>query len=342
MASRADLCHRARVHEQGAVDVRVGVGGRETTKVVLSGAARGSAREAGAWEGAEMTVARPETLDEVLAALSDAPNADLLAGGTDFMVEVNFGHRRPRTVVALRRVRELRGWHRDDGMWDLGALVTYRQIELELAGDLPALATASRTVGSPQIRNAGTVGGNIGTASPAGDALPLLTALDAHVVCSGVEGRRTIALREFITGPKQTDRRPGEVITRVRFDACEGPQQFLKIGPRAAMAISTACLALVADTDARRVRVGCGSVAPRPIRPDEAEAFASEALDWESGAIAPDDVATFGQMVAGAVTPVTDHRGTAGYRSHAIGVLARRALERAARELADHGTQEAR
>jgi CO/xanthine dehydrogenase FAD-binding subunit len=289
-----------------------------------------------------MTVVRPATLDDALAALSDVPDADLLAGGTDFMVEVNFGHRRPRTVVALRRVRQLRGWHRDNGTWDLGALVTYRQIELELAADLPALAAASRTVGSPQIRNAGTLGGNIGTASPAGDALPLLTALDAQVVCTGTEGQRTLALREFITGPKQTDRRPAEVITRVRFDACNGPQQFLKIGPRNAMAISTASLALVADTDDRRVRVGCGSVAPRPIRPAEAEAFASEAFDWASGAIAPDDVATFGRMVAGAVTPVTDHRGTAAYRTHAIGVLARRALERAARELADPDTQEAR
>jgi CO/xanthine dehydrogenase FAD-binding subunit len=289
-----------------------------------------------------MTVVRPATLDDALDALSDAPDADLLAGGTDFMVEVNFGHRRPRTVVALRRTGELRGWHRDDGVWDLGALVTYRQVELELADDLPGLAAASRTVGSPQIRNAGTIGGNIGTASPAGDALPLLTALDAQVVCAGVDGERTVALREFITGPKQTDRRPGEVIARVRFDACRGPQQFLKIGPRNAMAISTACLALVADTDDRRVRVGCGSVAPRPIRPDEAEAFASEALDWETGAIAPDDVVTFGRMVAGAVSPVTDHRGTSAYRTHAVGILARRALERAARALAGPDAQEAR
>ena len=271
---------------------------------------------------------------DAVDALADAPDADLLAGGTDLMVEVNFGHRRPTRIVALRRVEELRGWRREDRRFDLGAMTTYRQIEDELAAELPAWAAAARTVGSPQIRNAGTVGGNIGTASPAGDALPLLVALDADVVCDGVDGRRTVTLRDFITGPKQTDRRPGELISRVRFDACAGPQQFLKVGPRNAMAISTACLALVADTDARRIRVGTGSVAPRPLRPAEAEAFASEAIDWDAGTMAPDDVDTFGTMVSRAVSPVTDHRGTEAYRRHAVGVLARRALARALRDLA--------
>lgn len=284
-----------------------------------------------------MSIARPRTLADAIAALDDDPRADLLAGGTDLMVEVNFGHRRPQRIVALRRVGELGGWHRDGDRYDLGATVTYRQIEDELRDALPAFAAAARTVGSPQIRNAGTIGGNIGTASPAGDALPLLTALDAEVVCDGVDGRRTVALRDFVTGPKQTDLRPGELIARVRFSACAGPQQFLKVGPRNAMAISTACLALIADTDDRRVRVGLGSVAPRPVRPDEAEAFASGAIDWRAGDIAPDDLDTFGAMVAGAVTPITDHRGTAAYRSHAVGVLARRALARAVRELANGG-----
>ncbi|MBW3604449.1 MAG: FAD binding domain-containing protein [Actinobacteria bacterium] len=281
-----------------------------------------------------MTVVRPRSLSEAIDALSDAPDADLLAGGTDFMVEVNFGHRRPQRIIALRRVEELQGWRRDNGVFDFGALVTYRQIEHELADELPAFAGASRTVGSPQIRNAGTVGGNVGTASPAGDALPLLTALDAQVVCDGVDGRRTLPLLEFITGPKQTARREGELIVRIRFDRCSGPQHFLKIGPRNAMAISTACLALVADTDARRVRVGSGSAGPRPMRPDEAEAFASEAVDWDTGDIASDDLDTFAEMVAGATAPISDHRGTAEYRSYAIGVLARRALRRAVADLA--------
>ncbi len=282
-----------------------------------------------------MSVARPTTVADAIDALSAAPDADLLAGGTDFMVEVNFGHRRPRRIVALRRVDELRGWRRVDGVYDLGALVTYRQIEDELADELPAFAAAARTVGSPQIRNAGTIGGNIGTASPAGDALPLLAALDAQVVCDGVDGRRTMPLREFIVGPKQIERRDGELIARVRFDRCRGPQHFLKVGQRNAMAISLVSLALVADIDARRVRVGIGSAAPRPVRPAEAEAFASAAIDWTTGDIAPDDVAAFADMVAAATSPITDHRGTAEYRVHAVAVLARRALQRAVRDLAD-------
>lgn len=285
-----------------------------------------------------MSVVRPSSLGEVLDALSSTPDAHLLAGGTDFMVEVNFGHRRPDHIVALRRVAELQGWTVDNGTFDLGAMVTYRQIERDLAGDLPAFAAAARTVGSPQIRNAGTVGGNIGTASPAGDALPLLTALDAQVVCAGTEGKRTVALTDYITGPKQTDRRRGEVVTRVRFDRVRGPQHFLKIGPRNAMAISVACLALVLDLDHRQVRVGLGSAGPRPARPREAEQFAAGALDWDSGHMAPDDVDEFARMVAAATAPITDHRGTTEYRTHAIGVLARRALVRALRNVAGAGT----
>ncbi len=283
-----------------------------------------------------MSVVRPSSLAEALDALSSAPAAHLLAGGTDFMVEVNFGHRRPEHIVALRRVAELQGWTAGDGTFDLGAMVTYRQIEHELAGDLPALAAAARTVGSPQIRNAGTVGGNIGTASPAGDALPLLTALDARVVCAGLEGERTLALTDYITGPKRTDRRPGELVTRVRFDRVRGPQHFLKIGPRNAMAISVACLALVLDLDRRHVRVGLGSAGPRPARPAEAEQFAAGALDWDTGEMALDDIDEFGRMVAAAAAPITDHRGTTEYRRHAVGVLARRALGRALRDIAGH------
>jgi CO/xanthine dehydrogenase FAD-binding subunit len=286
-----------------------------------------------------MSVVRPHSLDEALEALAGTPDAHVLAGGTDFMVEVNFGHRRPRHIVALRRIGELQGWRASNGSFDLGALLTYRQIERELAGRLPAFAAAARTVGSPQIRNAGTVGGNIGTASPAGDALPLLVALDAQVVCASAGGERTVALTDFITGPKQTDRRPGELITRIRFDGVRGPQHFLKIGPRNAMAISVACLALVLDIDRRAVRVGMGSVGPRPTRPAEAEAYIAGEIDWDAGSVAPRATEQFGQMIAGWAAPITDHRGTAEYRRHAVSVLARRALARALDDLRG-GTQE--
>src|SRR4029453_13268072 len=121
-------------------------------------------------------IAHPRTLDEALEALQRMPDAQLLAGGTDFVVEVNFGHRRPPAVVGLRRVAELQGWRRDDGQLVLGAGLTFTEIENELVEELPALAAAARTVGSPQMRNAGTIGGNLGTASPAGGALPGLAA----------------------------------------------------------------------------------------------------------------------------------------------------------------------
>lgn len=275
-----------------------------------------------------MTVARPRTLDATLHALAELPDAHLLAGGTDFMVEVNFGHRRPRHIVGLRRVAELQGWEAVDGHYDLGAGLTYTALQYELADGLPGLAAAARTVGSPQIRNAGTVGGNVGTASPAGDLLPLLVAMDAEVVTASRHGARTLPVAEFITGPKRTGIRGEEVIHRVRVPRIAGPQQFLKVGTRNAMVISVACLGLVLDPGVRRVGVGLGSVGPRPLRAPDAEAYLSETLDWDRLRAADDDVERFGQLVAQAATPITDHRSTAAYRRHAVGVLARRALRR--------------
>lgn len=275
-----------------------------------------------------MAVARPRTLDEAVAALAETPQAHLLAGGTDFMVEVNFGHRRPDHVVALRRVEELRGWKSEDGQLTLGAGLTYRAMQEELAAELPALAQAARTVGSPPIRNAGTLGGNVATASPAGDTLPVLVALDAEVELVGPGGARRVPLDGFVTGVKSTDRRPGEVIRAVRARRVDGPQEFLKVGTRNAMVISISCLALVLDVEQRRVRCGLGSVSPVPLRPTAAEDFASEAIDWP-GLHADDDVVErFGTLAARSCSPISDHRGTAEYRRHTVAVMARRALRR--------------
>jgi CO/xanthine dehydrogenase FAD-binding subunit len=276
-----------------------------------------------------MRVAHPRTLAEALQALEAMPDAQLLAGGTDFVVEVNFGHRRPEAVVGLRRVAELQGWRRADGELVLGAGLTFAQIETELAQELPALAAASRTVGSPQMRNAGTIGGNLGTASPAGDALPVLAAMDARVVLASREGTRTLPVAEFVTGVKRTALRPGELIREVRLARLRGPQQFLKVGTRNAMVISIACAALVVDLDGRTVRVGLGAVAPTPVRAPEAEAFIAGALDWDGPGAAPAAVARFGELAAAAARPITDHRSTAAYRRRAVQVLATRALQRA-------------
>ncbi len=279
-----------------------------------------------------MSVVVPRNLPEVYAALAEDPAATLLMGGTDLMVEVNFGHRRPSHVVALARVEELRGWRRDgDGVF-LGAGLTYTEMETgELADLLPALAQAARTVGSPQIRTAGTVGGHRGTGSPAGDTLPVLAALDAVVVLGSADGVRELPWSEFCVGPKRTARADGEVILGVRVAVPEGPQEFLKVGTRNAMVISVAGVAVVTDVAARAVKVGLGSVGPTPLRAPDAEAWVAGEVDWAARRLAGDREAVcaeFGRRVAAAARPIDDHRSTADYRRHAVEVCARRALDR--------------
>jgi CO/xanthine dehydrogenase FAD-binding subunit len=273
-------------------------------------------------------IARPATIADAIAALSERPHASLLAGGTDLMVEVNLGHRRPEAIVALRRVDELRDYRVDEGSIELGATVTYTTMETDLAALAPALAMAARTVGSPQIRNAGTIGGNLGTASPAGDTLPWLAAMDAEVVVAGSDGERVVPIAEYVTGPKRTNLQPGELVRSVRVPRVEGPQHYAKIGPRNAMVISVAGLACIVDTINRRVRVGLGSVGPVPLRPTEAEDLVSAAMDWDALTCPAEAVERFAHACAEAASPITDHRSTAEYRRHAVGVLAERALRR--------------
>jgi CO/xanthine dehydrogenase FAD-binding subunit len=276
-----------------------------------------------------VSIARPTDLDGALAALAERPDANLLAGGTDLQVEINLGHRRPDAIVALRRVEELRAHDASNGTIELGAGVTYGTIERDLADLVPGLAMASRTVGSPQIRNAGTIGGNLGTSSPAGDCLPWLAALDAEVVLvSAADGERVLPIADFITGPKRNARRDDELIRAVRVPRVAGPQHVAKVGPRNAMVISVASLAIVVDTDQRRVRVGMGSVGPVPVRPTASEDLASDALDWDAMTIDDEGLRAFAAACADAASPIDDHRSTAAYRRHAVGVLATRSLRR--------------
>jgi CO/xanthine dehydrogenase FAD-binding subunit len=277
-----------------------------------------------------MSVHIATSLNEAIGLLAEDPTRQVLAGGTDFMVEVNYRHRRPQRIVVIDRIPELRGWHRDGDHLVIGAAVTYTELQSQQVASLvPALAQAARTVGSPQIRNAGTLGGNVATASPAGDTLPILAALDATVRCTSADGRRDIGLGEFITGVKRTSLRPGELIESIRIPVLDGPQEFLKIGTRNAMVISVAGLALVIDTAGRTARVGLGSVAPTPVRADDAERFLASSIEWADGTITDEAVATAGDLVMAAAAPIDDQRGTAAYRRHAVGVLARRALRRA-------------
>src|SRR5919202_65206 len=156
-------------------------------------------------------------------------------GGTDVMVDLNFDRERPEAILDLTQVQDIQEWGEDNGRLRVGAGVTYTRIIDELGERLPGLAMASRTVGSPQIRNRGTVGGNLGTASPAGDALPPLYVSDAEVELASTEGARRVPVAEFVTGPKGNSLEQNELIAAFHVPEAEGPQQYAKIGPRNAM-----------------------------------------------------------------------------------------------------------
>jgi CO/xanthine dehydrogenase FAD-binding subunit len=270
---------------------------------------------------------RPATLADALAAKAASPGAVPIAGGTDVMVEINFDHRRPEALLDLGRVAELHEHGIDDGRIRIGAAVPYTRIIADLGAKLPGLAMAARTVGSPQIRNRGTVGGNLGAASPAGDAHPALLAADAEVEIASVRGTRIVAAKDFYTGVKKNVLEPDELITAVLLEPATGPQQFSKIGTRNAMVIAVAAFGLALHPEQRRVGTGVGSAAPTPRRALEAEEFLAGELDWESPRALTDSVKRrFGDLVASAAAPIDDVRGSAAYRRHALGVMARRTL----------------
>lgn len=281
-----------------------------------------------------MSVATPRSLDEAVELLAQDPSASLLAGGTDLMVEVNLHGRRPASVVSLTRVPELSMWRIDEDRVVIGSGVPYAAMETgPLAEVLPALAQAARTVGSPQIRAAGTLGGNLGTCSPAGDGLPVLSALDATVDLVSASGSRSVPFGEFMVGVKKNSARPGELIRSVtvpRHDRVPGSswQGYAKVGTRNAMVIATASVCLLRT--ASRVAVAMGAVGPTILRATDAE----EWLAARGGLSVPpsdDEISEFADRVADAARPIDDHRSTAAYRRHAVRVLSRRLLERSYR-----------
>ncbi|WP_410591738.1 FAD binding domain-containing protein [Amycolatopsis sp. lyj-23] len=275
-----------------------------------------------------MEFLRPATLAEALALKAGRPDAVPIAGGTDVMVELNFDHRRPAALLDLTRVPELATWstvEHPDRAVRLGAGVPYSRVIAELGDSVPALAMASRTVGSPQIRNRGTVGGNLGAASPAGDTHPVLLALDARIEVASVRGTRLLRAEEFYVGVKRHALAPDELITAVHLPAHAGPQQFAKVGTRNAMVIAVCSFALCLREG--RVGAAIGSAAPTPRRAREAEDFLAAELPWTSPEPLPDSLKRrFGDLVGLAASPIDDVRGSAAYRKHALGVLARRTL----------------
>jgi CO/xanthine dehydrogenase FAD-binding subunit len=274
---------------------------------------------------------RPTTWAEALALKAAHPDALPIAGGTDVMVGLNFGRTRPPALLDLTAIPELATWHTDivPGWIRIGAGMTYTRIIEELGELFPGLAIAARTVGSPQIRGRGTIGGNLGSASPAGDLHPpLLANRDAEVwVESARERVRPLSILDFFTGPKTSLLRPDELIREVRVRVTHGAEQFAKIGTRNAMVIAVCSFALTLHPEDRTVGTGIGSAGPTPLWAADAEEFLAAELDWAGAGRLDELVARrFGELVATAARPIDDVRGTAAYRRHALAVLARRTL----------------
>ncbi len=283
-----------------------------------------------------MPVLVPTSLPDAVAAAGASPDALLLAGGTDLMVEINERQRElpwdDAAVIVLGRIPELTSWTVDQAARTLtiGAALRWAEIEQEpLRSLVPALAEAARTVGSPQIRNAGTVGGNLATCSPAGDGLPVLVAHDARVGLIDTSGRRSLPITDFMLGVKRTALRPGELIESITMPLLVGRQGYSKVGVRNAMVIATASACVATDVPSRSVRIALGSVATTVIRVPEAEEHVAANADWSSQALDPDVAAVAGALAADASRPIDDHRSSATYRRHAVDVMVQRQLLRA-------------
>ena len=270
----------------------------------------------------------PHSLEEALEVKASHPEAVPVAGGSDLMVDVNSGCTHPPALLDLSHIDELRTWRRDDGVVFVGAGTTFARIACEL-GEFTPLVQAARSLGSPQIRSRATIGGNLGTASPAGDGIAVLAAYDAEIVAAAAGGgQRRVPWHEFLAGPKCTTLASDELIAGVEWRPVSGPGSFAKVGPRNAMVIAVTSVCLQLDPVGRSVRVALGSVGPTVLRARRAEAFAEAALAWdEPGATVPAAVVReFGRLAAAEARPIDDLRGSAAYRRLAVEVLSRRAL----------------
>jgi CO/xanthine dehydrogenase FAD-binding subunit len=286
-------------------------------------------------ERSYMTVAIPKTLDAALEFRKTHQDALVIAGGTDLMVEVNFNRRAVADVLSVSRVPELRQVSITQGRSvRIGAATPWATLEHgEVSELLPALAEAARTVGSPQIRQSGTIGGNLGTCSPAGDGLPVLAALDAAIVVASTSGMRTIPFVEFMKGPKKNDLRGDELIVAVDVPLTHSWQGYSKVGVRNAMVISVASACLAVNRENASVSIALGAVGPTIIRCTETEEWVrSQGTTVTSVLQSADARREIGKRAAREARPISDHRSTADYRRHAIGVIVSRLAERAAHE----------
>lgn len=277
-----------------------------------------------------MKAVSPQSLDAAVAALAADPDLVPMAGCTDLMVGTPAGgitplKRRATGVLNLQRIPELSGIRFAAGKLDIGAAVTFTELRQssEIARVCPILAEAAALVGGWQIQNRATIGGNVANASPAGDSLPALLALDARVVVTGPDGSREIPYDEFHVSYRKTALRQGELIVRIMIP--EPPsgtiQRFRKVGTREAQAISKVVVAMAARVERGTIaalRLGAGSVAATPIRLRKAE---------EAGIGQPandETVARVAGTAASEVRPIDDVRSTAAYRAFALERVVRR------------------
>jgi xanthine dehydrogenase iron-sulfur cluster and FAD-binding subunit A len=272
----------------------------------------------------------PSTLDQAVHTLAEyAPEARIVAGGTDLMLELERGARPDvNTLIDVTRIPGLDQIAEDDQGWiQLGPFVTHNQV----AGSSLirkhgyALAAACWEIGAPQIRNRATVAGNLITASPANDTIPPLLALDAQLTLRSVRGERSIALAEFYTGVRKTAMEPDEILTSIRFQKGSEDRRssFYKLGLRRAQAISVVNTAVVLEMEGESIRhaaVTLGSVAPVVIHAVEAETY----LIGRS--LQPETVGHAAELAAKAATPIDDLRGSAAYRRHMVKICTTRSL----------------
>jgi CO/xanthine dehydrogenase FAD-binding subunit len=280
----------------------------------------------------------PESLEQCQEVLCRrGKDTALVAGGTDLFVLIRAGLRRPGCVVYLGRIRELRRTTEHDGQVTLGPTLTHSELgSLEALNGIDCLREAAGAIGSPQIRNVATVGGNLANASPAADMYPPLLALGASLEVRGPTGRRQVGLEDFVEAPGKTGLQPDEIITEIRFTRPSKTfySGFMKIGLRNALAISVANAAVVAqDGDGRLgdVRIACGAVAPVPLRMKKVEALlAGEALTEEL-------IREAAAVASAECDPVSDIRASREYRCHVTGVMVSRLLREAAERLFGFG-----
>ncbi|MFI1013336.1 FAD binding domain-containing protein [Streptomyces sp. NPDC020965] len=286
------------------------------------------------------SVTLPTSLDEAVAVLTAMPAAVPVAGGTDLMAAVNRGQLRPAGLVGLGRINEIRGWRYQDGHALLGAGLTHARMgRPDFAALIPALAASARAAGPPQIRNAGTLGGNIATAAATGDALPVLAALEAELIIAGPGGaRREIPVSHLLAGRELLG--PAELIGYVRVPLLHAPQVFLKATGRTGPGRATASVAVVLDPGRRGVRCAVGAIAPMPLRPMEAERWIASLIDWDGArGLAAEALTAFGEYVATACIPDPPpapqgeeqpvHPPAVLHLRRTVAALARRALGRA-------------